>query len=473
MSVSVASYRTAQRDRDSTARAAGVVAVILAPSIGVLCWILLWAGINTGPWNLDLDYIESGWTGFWNGTRAALPLVVLGLWLVHLVVAQRGTVRRITTPEGLWIFYGSVCIASSIYATPWFDIGYWGLAWLAAFAGTELYMQEGQDPLARAISLNRLNWLLSAAVLATIVWVARRSLLSETRMGVSGYGVTGRLPTVAGMPMVRATGIARLAAIPALVAFAWIWNGRGVSRIVWLVIFLGSFFLVWVMQSRGATFSFLLTLCFMMFLLRGRARQMGFLIVILMVSVYVLGFIPDDSVHHIYLYATRGVEGRALSSMSGRDRIFREAWQAIRNAPFIGYGPQADRQLPQIENAQNAFLYALLCGGFIGGSSYIAGLGVVWMMLVRIIRNRDGLEATEQVTLTQAAGILAFFTLRSYPENVGALYSVDLLLLLPAIVFIAEADRRLRQTIPVRLQRRMRSLPETVISSALAFSRHR
>ena len=61
--------------------------------------------------------------------------------------------------------------------------------------------------------------------------------------------------------------------------------------------------------------------------------------------------------------------------MSGRLYIFRDAWQLIKGAPFIGYGPQADRRvLTIVGNAQNAILYALLCGGFLGGSGYIAGL---------------------------------------------------------------------------------------------------
>jgi O-antigen ligase len=473
MSVSAARYRIARRERDSSVRLADIAVIVLAPSVGVLLWILLWTGINTGPWNLDLDYIESGIAGFFNGARAALPLLVLALLPIHLVVVQRRSVRRITTPEGLWIFYGIVCMASSVYASPWFDTAYWGLAWLATFAGTEIYMQEGQDPLIRAITLNRLNWLLSSIVLIVVLLVARGSLLSETSMGVSGYGVLNRLPSVAGMPMVRATGIARLAAVPALIAFVWLWNTSGFYRLIWGGIFLTSVSLMWVMQSRGATASLLAALCFMMVLHKGRARQIGLLIILLMGSVCLLGYVSNDSVHHLYLYATRGAEGHELRSMSGRDRIFSQAWQAIRNAPFIGYGPQADRQLPQIGNAQNAALYALLCGGFIGGLSYLAGLLLAWVMLIRVIRNRGKLKPVEQITLLQAAGILAFFTLRSYPENAAALYSVDLLLLLPAIVFIAEADRRLREAIPVRLQRVIRSSPETVISPAAPFSRHR
>ena len=87
----------------------------------------------------------------------------------------------------------------------------------------------------------------------------------------------------------------------------------------------------------------------------------------------------------------------------------------------------------------------------IGGAGFVVGLVVAWVMLLRVLRRRDLLKPVERLTLIQTAGVLAFFTMRSYPENSAALYSVDLLVLLPAMVFIAEADRKLRRMVPVRV----------------------
>ena len=133
--------------------------------------------------------------------------------------------------------------------------------------------------------------------------------------------------------------------------------------------------------------------------------------------------------------------------MSGRLYIFRDAWQLIKGAPFIGYGPQADRRvLTIVGNAQNAILYALLCGGFLGGSGYIAGLVLSWVFLVRALRHRHLLQSDEQITLLQVAGVLTFLTLRSYPENCAALFSVDLLLQLPTMVYLGEVKRSITRT---------------------------
>jgi O-antigen ligase len=472
MPVPATRYPTAPpRRRNSSAWLASVVAVLHAPSYGALCWILLWAAINTGPGSINLEAIGGSWAGFSNGVRATFPIAVLALWPFHLVLARRGGIRRVTLPERLWIFYGLVCLVASVYVEPWFDFAYWGFAWFGAFAASEIYIQERHDSLDCAVALNRLNWFLCSMVLVTVVWIGRGALLAETSTGISGYGINDRLPTVGGMPMVRATGIARLAAIPALLSFVWLWNTRGVARAASAAVLAPTLYLVWVMQSRGATVSFAFAVSFVLILMGGGARRTGLLLASLMVMVFLLDFIPNDTIHHAYLHATRGQEGQALSSMSGRSQIFGEVWRAIGQAPFIGYGPQADRSLTlRVNNAQDAFLYALLCGGFIGGSGFILGLGVTWVMLIRVLRRRDLLNPVERLTLIQTAGMLAFFTMRSYPENSTALYSVDLLVLLPAMVFIAEADRKLRRIVPVRVVRRAADYRERAVAPAAAFA---
>jgi hypothetical protein len=463
-------YQTVPHRRSFSAKVRGLVAVLFPPSVGTLCLILLWVGLNTKPDDIDWEIVRGSWVGLSNGVRATFPLGVLALWPIHLLLVRRRTIRRLTLPEKFWIFYGLICFVAGIYVDPWFDFAYWSFAWFAAFAAIEIYMQEKPGALERAVALNHLNWLLCSAVLITVVWAGRGALLEESESGMSGYGVIARMPTVAGMPMVRATGIARLAAVPALISFVWLWNIRGVARAIWAVVLAPTLYLIWVMQSRGATASFAVAVVFELILMGGWARRTGSLIAVLMATIFLCGFISNETIHHIYLHLTRGERGQALLSMSGRSRIFGEVWSAIGEAPFIGYGPEADRRLPfTVTNAQNAFLYALLCGGFIGGVSFIAGLGVAWVTLLRTLRRRGLLNSVEWLTLIQTAGMLAFFTIRSYPENSAALYSIDLLVLLPAIVFIVEADRKLRRMSLVRDAQRVGNYRERAIGSGTDF----
>lgn len=430
-----------------------------ALSFGALCWLLLWVGINTGPGNIDLDLIEGSWTGFFNGVRAAFPLAVLVLWFFHLLIRKQRTIRSFTWPEALWLYYGIVCLIAGLYADPWFDYSYWGFAYLSAFAATEMYMQE--SPTAEhAGALNRLNWVLGSAVLLIVIWVARGQLFEQTSMGVSGYGVTGRMPTVAGVPMVRASGISRLAAVPAIVTFVLLWKTRGFIRLASAAVFAPTAYLVWVMQSRGSLVSFGVALSFVMIFMEGKQRRVGIVLALIFATVLVAGFIPEETVHRLYLFALRGEQGNRLESMSGRLYIFHEAWKAISQAPLIGYGPQADRQIPTIGNAQNAVLYALLCGGFLGGAGYLGGLVLSWVLLARALRRRHLLPPDERTTLLQVAGVLAFLTMRSYPENCAALFSVDLLLQLPAMVYLGELDRAFKRSAAAQRVRRS-GLPET------------
>lgn len=429
--------------RISTRYVRSVVDVFTPVTFGLVCWVALWASINTGPWNISFAYLEQGSRGLFNGLRAAFPLALLAAWLFHVLIRRRHAIRRVTLPEALWLYYGLICLISAVYTAHWFDWAYWGFAYLSAFAAVELYLQDSPT-VAKTADLNRLSWIIVSLILLIVVWAARGQLLVTNSAGVvSGYGVVNRVGAVAGMAMVRSSGLSRMAAVPAIVAFAALWLSDSFTRLIWAAIFLPCAYLVWVMQSRGSLVSFAAALSLIMILLEGRVRIVGIFLGLALLAVFMLRFIPQAEVHNLYLYATRGAQGAQLESMSGRVHIFHDAWKAIWKAPFIGYGPQADHQIPTIGNAQNGVLYALLCGGFTGGLGYVGGLVVAWMMLLAVLRHRHLLTSRDRLLLLQVTGIMAFFTVRTYPENCAALFSVDLLVQLPAIVYIGELYRAL------------------------------
>lgn len=410
---------------------------------GTISWIALWAGINTGPWNLDFDYIESGWTGAFNGIRVLLAPAALIMATAWLLLPRHSSRRRLTTTEKCWLWYALISLVSSTYADPWFWYGYWGFAFIATLIAATLFVQERGDPLARALELNRLTWAIAFVILVMMLVLARGELFVSGSKGLTGYGLINRMPSMAGMPTSRASGMSRFAAIPAIVALAWFWRSRGLVRILCAAITVASLSIIWLMQSRGSLAAVVSALAIVMLLLGGQARGIGLVTVVLATIVYLAGFVPNREIHDLYLYATRGTQGETLESMSGRTYIFHEEIEAIRQAPWFGYGWRADRRLLGMDG-QNGALYALICGGFVGGLGYIGGLLVAWIILLRVIPYRRKLRAKYLLTLVQAAGMLTFFTVRSYPENAAALYSVDLMVLLPAIIYIGELDRRMR-----------------------------
>jgi O-antigen ligase len=430
---------------------------VRSAAIPMLCWLALWGSLNTGPWNLTFDSLETSWTGLFNAGCAALPLLILGFWAIYVMVRANPLLRRPSLPEALWLYYAVATTISTAQVEPWFENAYWGFSYLAAFAAIEMYMSASASDVDGAASLNRFSWLIAGFFLLMIVATARGSLLQPTPLGLSGYDVSVRMPTVAGMAMVRSSGISRWAAIPAIIAAASIFESHGLRRLFWCVLFCATAFLVWSMQSRGSLTSLAAALLVVM-LFAGRKARPFVVVALLTLIVTVAGdLVSQETLHHLWAFAARNQSWTKTQQMSGRVYLFRDAWQAILQAPFIGYGWQADRRVIG-SNAQNGVLYALLCGGFLGASGFVAGLLVSWAMLWQALFRRSTLPPEHRKLLTVVAGLFTFFTVRLYPENAAAVFSVDLLVQLPAIVYIGALDRAvltvrfpLKETIPARI----------------------
>ena len=414
------------------------------PIVPALCWLALWGSINTSPWDISFDTIESKWTGAFNGIRAGFPLVVLVIWVLHLLGRRTTRVRRPTTPEMLWFFYAAVCLIATVGVGDWFSWAYWGLAFLSTLACVEMFLAESEQDLEGAASLNQLSWVIATVILVLVVKAAGGHLVEQTSVGLSGYAVNVKMPEVAGMAMVRSTGISRFAGAIGLVAFVAVWHSRSWPRLVMLAIFAFCCWLVWVMQARGATVSFVGAIGVMLVLLGGRARTVGIIAIAGALAAVGLGYISHDSVVHVWRYASR--DDHHLAQMHGRLGIYNSVWRAFWDSPLIGYGPQADRRVTFI-NAQNGFLYALLCGGFIGGGAWIAGFALTFVYMARAIMEPSRIPTRDSDVFIQVAGLMVFFALRTIPENTAALFSVDLMLQLPAMVYLGELMRTTRQPV--------------------------
>jgi len=422
----------------SAIRFARDVTRVRFPVVPALCWFALWGSINTGPWDIDLDHILSGPAAAFNGIRAAFPLVVLGIWIFHLLSRSDTRIRQPTPPEWLWFVYAVVCLIASIGIENWFLWGYWGLAFVGTLGAVEMFMAESSGEISGAAVLNRLTWIAAVAVLAIVVYVGRGHLMEESKQGLSGYGVNVRMPIVAGMAMVRSTGISRFAATIAIVAWVAVWRAENWSKIAWLVLFAGCAWLVWVMQSRGSLGAFLAALAVVMVLLGGRARVIGILVLGLTAGAFALNFVSHETLEYLWRFATR--DDQHLLRMHGRTNIFHSAWLAIMRAPIIGYGPQGDHRII-FANAQNGVLYALLCGGFLGGGAWMLGFIIALIYLVRAAWRPDIVPEGESTMFAQVAGLMVFFALRTLPENTAALFSVDLMLQLPAMIYLGALIR--------------------------------
>ena len=189
--------------------------------------------------------------------------------------------------------------------------------------------------------------------------------------------------------------------------------------------------MVYLMQSRGAIVAFAFTLVFMFYLAGARSRWLILLMLVILAGIVIADAIPEPVIRHLM----RAERLEDLKGMTGRTRDWRTAWKASLRSPIWGWGPQADRYFCQ-QHVHNTYMYALLTAGFPGLAAFVIGLVWAWLQFWRAMRSFAALARPERVMLLQVGGILAFFTVRGIPEVSGVLFTVDLLLMLPAVAYL-------------------------------------
>ena len=417
------------------AKRKGGIAVWLTMPLAL--WALLWLSINTGPWNLS--EFGKGLTGSINAVRAAFPLIVCAVALLSL--GSRGRRRTRSWAEtGFWI-YGFVMLLACTGANYWFGQAYWGIAFVGtlAVAGTGLRTEE---PLEFARKLNCLSWVVTSLVLVTMLFLARDVLYSPNTN--SAYGVVNRFQEAYGYTISRSSGLSRMAAVPAIISLVFLFAGRTWQRLLSLGVLIAAFSVIWIMQSRGALFAFVGAFLFVLFFGDNRAQKIGILIVVVLTMFAVVGATSQGTFHDLWLHATREEGAAGFSNMSGRNVIWREALEQWMRSPLFGYGPQADRLFEV--NAQNAVVYALLCGGLIGATFFVVAMVTAWKALLALVLTIRRLPRQERAMFQVTGAILVFSTLRSYPENEATVFSIDLLLQYPAMIYLVVLAARIKRS---------------------------
>ncbi len=118
----------------------------------------------------------------------------------------------------------------------------------------------------------------------------------------------------------------------------------------------------------------------------------------------------------------------------------------LKKAPIIGRGPQADRYYIK-EHVHNTYLYALLQSGVLGTAAFVGGLVWAWALFFQAILKKTAAQVGQHNMLLQTGGILAFFTVRSIPEVCGAMFGVDLMVMLPAMAYLSILNNKGEQSI--------------------------
>jgi hypothetical protein len=404
--------------------------------LALLSWVGCWAAINAGPWYLEDE--PQTFVDWFNALRAFGCLLPLVLWPLMLPLRRHRT-RVPTLAEGMWIGYGVLSLNAALLTGADFSVWYWALAYLGVFLVIDWSIGD-IDPVPRAIMTNRLMWLIATLLFVWMLFAARDVLLVQGEGGLTAYGLVQRADLGSLGPISRSTGMARLAILPAVVGLVMALGGRGFGRLLWAALSLGSMLGIWWFQSRQGLVGAAFALGFVVWLFGGRARLIGIVMMLLAGLALVGGLFPQDWLRYLTAYATRGEGLSDLQSMTGRDLIWRLGWRVVEQAPWLGFGPQADRRLIGL-NAQNGLLYAALAAGYPGAVLYLGGLLWGWVLFARAVLRDYARDHAEWLFLLQVGGIMAYLTIRNIPENTAALYSVDLLLHAPLLAYLGTLER--------------------------------
>jgi tetratricopeptide (TPR) repeat protein len=146
--------------------------------------------------------------------------------------------------------------------------------------------------------------------------------------------------------------------------------------------------------------------------------------------------------------AALGSEGsqgslRRFAKFTGRTAVWAEGLKLFRDSPFLGFGFHADRLILGT-HMHNAFLHSLLQTGIMGAIPFMGALIFGWVLLFRTARKLAQFPLSHKHLVIQSGGILAFLTMRSFPESTGAFFGIDWLILAPILLYLHLVNSSLR-----------------------------
>lgn len=394
--------------------------------LSILLWLMLWANVNSGPWYLKNP---SGTLGYIHAIRTLLPFVVVFLALIIIVHRRVQSGLALLSPVRLMAVYGLAGLVSCLFSPRPVQALYWGSLYLSVFIVLECFFTQ-QDWLKAITQLVIANWIIVCVYALALIIVGRKELFGEG-WKLIGYGIFTRMPTVAEMAMSRSSGIARFAAVPAVIAFSRILQGKGSWRFLWLVPFAVFSAVVITLQSRGAVFGFAAAICLVLLVHRAREKMVFLVVATLVAAVWIDSAIPDRTVEYIY----RGQDRVEFLTLTGRTYTWAKGWELFKESPIVGFGPQADRYSLRGAHMHNSYLYALTQSGLLGTIPFVAAWLLAWLQLARLIRKRNEMSAQHRQLLTETGAVFLFFTVRSIPESTAAFFGIDLLIVVPLLAY--------------------------------------
>jgi len=336
--------------------------------------------------------------------------------------------------------YAAVGLASSAFVSieP-AEAMYWGGNYLAMVL-VLLAIVAVEDPLPDLQHVLVFNWIVAAIFTASLLGaipILGPEAIHQAEAGpvqVRSYTGAG---SILGMASTRNTGFARYAAIAGIVAFARIWKGKRLTRLIWGGVLAVSLYALVISNGRTEVLAFVASALVVM------AVQKSKRTIFLLVgagSAALLGFVGFYG--GFFLYITR--TGRIDLTMSGRTRTWEQGWELLGKSPWWGFGFQADRFYLWGMHMHDAFLHALVQSGILGGGALFIALLIVWFLTIKHFFIRP--PRNTALIPPEVPGVLTFITVSSVTESTFAYYSAAWLLSAPIFAYVTALDWHVRRS---------------------------
>ena len=444
-------------------------------------WGFLWAGIGGENQNVQQLAHPGPNEAFLRAIASVLPFV--GAFISSIFVAYKLYRRdpahfRIWGPLGLTMAYGLVGVLAAFRSPSGWVSLYWSASYLAVPV-VLLSVAWGQGGLERIGKYLLGSWflLLFAAVVLfgyALIKLDFGSALANPSTLWACDGIGSWYVDTSGV--LRSTGVGRYAAIAALLSLGGLW-WRG-WRYPAAIILVGSLALLLSTGARTALVGLMVGAPVVAILYGGKRTVAGLALaaVVVIPLAFTTGFhkpFTEKCLFHgggaltakprIRIVSTSSpaqpgetakldqilnptpvptdLEVEQLSAvgdfftLTGRTTFWKEGLKLIKKSPVIGYGFHADRMLIG-DHIHNSYIYSMLQTGVIGSLAFVAGLILAWVLLIRLLLNIRKIVGLERAILISAAGLAAFFSVRTIPESTGAFFGIDWLILAPILLYL-------------------------------------
>jgi len=422
-----------------------------------ISWIFLWLSINTFP-SVYVEHINifENLKVFSNFLRISIPLIGTNLILLVYWITHKTKDNIILILFSFYFFFLAVPILIYDYNGTFVERVFLLLLSFNAILILKIFLTKCRNADLKVLLYISFFFLCSVLIIyipiyyeyfltEKIIWLYFNNLWENTYFDNS---------------MIRVTGAARIFLILAIF-FLCVLNliKKKIKKLLISGVILFCVANIWLLQSRTIIFIYIVVLVLNQIFLSksSHVKKIIFLILMLILPILTVGIIQKskqiiiDKVHSYNGSAVHGVDGSESRIMlkknfsSGRTLVWSEILKFYNPKNFFGYGSQADRYEINLikeygSSASNAYLYAFLCGGY---------LGLLFLLLTNIILIyyiyvyiKNKLYQKNNIELNTSVLILISLLMRGIVENCYAVFSIDFLLFIICFIIFQKNIKR-------------------------------